>query len=46
MFKVGASFSPDPVSGRSYWGSVNYRLGFFIGEDYVDADGNIRVKIS
>jgi hypothetical protein len=40
MFKVGASFSPDPVSGRSYWGSVNYRLGFFTGKDYVDADGN------
>jgi hypothetical protein len=40
MFKFGASFSPDPVSGRSTWGSVNYRLGFFLGKDYVDADGN------
>lgn len=40
MFKLGASFSPDPVSGQSYWGSVNYRLGFFTGKDYVNADGN------
>jgi hypothetical protein len=40
MFKVGLSFSPDPSSGRSAWGSVNYRLGFFTGKDYVDADGN------
>lgn len=40
MFKVGASFSPDPVSGRSYWGAITYRLGFFTGKDYVDADGN------
>jgi len=39
MFKIGATFSPDPVSGRSYWGAVNYRLGFFTGKDYVDADG-------
>ncbi len=40
MFKFGGSFSPDPVSGRSYWGAVNYRFGFFMGKDYVDADGN------
>jgi hypothetical protein len=40
MFKVGGSFSPDPVSGRSAWGIVNYRIGFFTGKDYVDADGN------
>ncbi len=40
MFKVGASISPDPVSGRSYWGALNYRVGFFVGKDYVNPDGN------
>ncbi len=40
MFKVGGSVSPDPVSGRSYWGAVNYRFGFFMGKDYVNPDGN------
>ncbi|GAC1394939.1 MAG: membrane protein [Sediminibacterium sp.] len=39
-FKVGAQFSPDPISGRSYWSNVNYRAGFYIGKDYVNADGN------
>ena len=40
MFKMGLSFSPDPASGRSAWGNVVYRLGFFTGKDYVNADGN------
>lgn len=40
MFKVGVSFSPDPASGRSSLGAVNYRFGFFTGKDYIDADGN------
>jgi hypothetical protein len=40
MFKVGAQISPDPVSGRSYWGTVNYRFGFFTGQEGINADGN------
>jgi hypothetical protein len=40
MFKVGAQVSPDPVSGRSYWGTVNYRFGYFTGLEYVNPDGN------
>jgi hypothetical protein len=38
--KLGIQFSPDPLSGRGYWSSVNYRFGVYIGKDYVDVDGN------
>ncbi|TSA58670.1 MAG: hypothetical protein D4R41_03995 [Sediminibacterium sp.] len=34
QFKLGAQFAPDPVSGNGYWGNVNYRVGFFTGQDY------------
>ena len=40
QFKVGAQLCPDPLTGRSYWSNVNYRVGAFMGEDYVNADGN------
>jgi hypothetical protein len=39
-FKVGAQISPDPVSGRSYWGNINYRFGYFTGLEYVNPDGH------
>lgn len=40
QFKVGAQLCPDPLTGRSYWSNVNYRVGAFMGKDYVNADGN------
>lgn len=40
QFRVGAQICPDPVAGRNYWSNVNYRAGFFVGEDYVNPDGN------
>jgi hypothetical protein len=40
MARVGGQFCPDPVSGRSYWSAVNYRLGFNYGKDYINANGN------
>lgn len=40
QLKIGAQLCPDPLTGRSYWSNVNYRVGAFIGKDYVDADGN------
>lgn len=39
MARVGGQFSPDPISGRSYWSAVNYRLGFNYGKDYINANG-------
>jgi hypothetical protein len=39
QLKIGLQFSPDPLSGRGYWGNVNYRAGFYTGKDYIDADG-------
>lgn len=40
QLKIGAQLCPDPLAGRSYWSNVNYRVGAFIGKDYVDVDGN------
>ncbi|MCW3088926.1 MAG: hypothetical protein JWQ78_2312 [Sediminibacterium sp.] len=38
--KLGIQFSPDPLSGKDYWSNVNYRAGFYMGQDYINADGN------
>lgn len=40
MARMGGQFCPDPVTGRSYWSAVNYRLGFNYGKDYINANGN------
>ncbi len=40
QYKLGLQISPDPSAGQSYWSSVNYRAGFFLGKDYINADGN------
>jgi hypothetical protein len=39
QFKVGTQFCPGP-GGNSYWNSVNYRLGYHMGQDYLNPDGN------
>jgi hypothetical protein len=38
-WKLGIQISPDPITGSSYWGAVNYRTGVFFGKDPIDADG-------
>ncbi len=40
QLKIGAQICPDPLTGRSYWSNVNYRIGAFIGKEYVNPDGN------
>lgn len=40
QYKLGVQLSPDPSSGRGYWSNVNYRAGFYLGKDYINADGN------
>ena len=40
QMKLGIQFCPDPISGRGYWSNANFRTGFFLGKDYVNADGN------
>lgn len=40
QMKLGLQFCPDPISGRNYWSNVNYRAGFLVGNDYINADGN------
>lgn len=39
QFKVGGQWVPDPKNARSFWSRVNYRAGFNIGRDYINADG-------
>ncbi|MBV9989331.1 MAG: hypothetical protein JO301_16755 [Chitinophagaceae bacterium] len=39
QFKFGLQFAPDPLASRGYWNNVNYRAGFYMGKDYIDADG-------
>jgi hypothetical protein len=39
QFKLGGQFAPDPVSGNGYWSNVNYRAGFFTGQDYTTPGG-------
>lgn len=45
QFRVGAQWIPDPLSISSYWNRITYRLGFYTGKDYSNADGNeLKVK--
>ena len=40
MFRTGLQYNPDPYAFESYWSTVIYRAGFFIGKDYVNIDNN------
>lgn len=40
QFKIGTQFCPGPGTGNSYWSTVNYRLGYHMGRDYLNPDGN------
>jgi hypothetical protein len=37
---AGASFSPDPLSGKGMFATGVYRVGYYTGKDYINADGN------
>jgi hypothetical protein len=42
--RVGGELRPSLGAARkSYWGNVAYRMGFFMGPDYVKVDGNLPV---
>jgi hypothetical protein len=40
QFKLGIQVMPDPFSITNYWNRVDYRVGAYIGKDYIDPDGN------
>lgn len=45
MLRIGAQFSPNPYAYENYWSTVTYRLGYYLGKDYIDYDSkglNIR----
>lgn len=37
---VGAALSPDPLRGKSMFSRGTYRIGYYTGKDYINADGN------
>ncbi len=40
MIRAGAEFSPNPFSNRNIFKTGTYRLGYYTGKDYINADGN------
>ncbi|HEX5154608.1 MAG TPA: hypothetical protein VFW07_24345 [Parafilimonas sp.] len=40
MIRGGIEWSPNPFSSRSVFGSGIYRIGYYNGKDYINADGN------
>jgi len=39
MLRAGGAITPDPFS-NGFFTHTTYRLGFYTGKDYIDADGN------
>ncbi|MBV9961937.1 MAG: hypothetical protein JO072_06780 [Parafilimonas sp.] len=40
MLRVGAEFSANPITGKSVFSTGYYRVGYYMGKDYINADGN------
>jgi hypothetical protein len=40
QLRVGGQFTPNPRNVKNYLSRVNYRLGYNMGQDYINADGN------
>lgn len=40
MLRVGAEFSPNPITGKNIFSNGYYRVGYYRGKDYINADGN------
>jgi len=45
MFRTGTQYTPDALNSKSFFGRSTYRLGFYTGQDYINADGN-KLKVS
>ena len=39
MFRAGGALTPNPFA-EGFFAHTTYRLGFYTGKDYIDADGN------
>lgn len=40
MIHAGGEFSPNPITSAKFWNRATYRLGYYTGKDFIDADGN------
>lgn len=40
QLRFGGQITPNPLSLKSYWNTVAYRAGFYMGKEAVNADGN------
>ncbi len=40
FLRGGFSFSPDPLTGKGMFSRGTYRMGYYTGKDYINADGN------
>lgn len=40
FIRGGAEFSPDPLNGKNMFNTGVYRVGYYRGKDYINADGN------
>ena len=40
MIRGGAEFSPNPLGNKSIFSTGIYRVGYYRGKDYINADGN------
>ncbi|MGI8951162.1 MAG: hypothetical protein ACR2FN_06215 [Chitinophagaceae bacterium] len=45
MLRVGGQITPDPLFGKNVWSRAVFRLGFFTGQDYINADNN-KLKVT
>lgn len=39
QLRIGGQLTPNPLSAKSYWNSVNYRAGFYLGQEQANPDG-------
>jgi hypothetical protein len=40
MIHAGAEFTPNPFSNKNIFTNGIYRVGYYMGKDYINADGN------
>lgn len=40
MVRIGGEFTPSPFTGKSIFSSGTYSVGYYMGKDYINADGN------
>ncbi len=37
---AGGEITPDPLNGNTFWSRSTYKVGFYAGKNYINADGN------